>query len=107
MPETTKPRPLTMTPCPSDENGFEQLVAAVARIEKGLGDMVDALSGGPQTRDRIAALAIAEPEPEWLTAMRARYRDARQFGAQTVVVPREAIANLLTLIDLARDGARK
>ncbi len=106
MPELTKPRPLTMSPCPSDENGFEQLVAAVARIEAGLGDIVDAMSGGPQTRDRIAALALAEPEPEWLREMRERHRMAKSVGAAVVVVDRGAVANLLTLIDLARKDGR-
>lgn len=91
-----------MEPCPSDENGFEQLVAAVARIEAGLGDVVDAMTAGPQTRERIAALALSEPEPEWLREVRERYRMARHVGAVVVVVPRDAVAQLLTLIDLAR-----
>lgn len=106
MPETTKPRPLTMTPCPSDENGFEQLAAAVARIEKGLGNVVDAMTGGPQARDRIAALALTEPEPEWLTEIRARFGMSQRCGAQTVLVSRAGVANLLTLLDLARERRR-
>lgn len=102
MLETPKASPRATSPCPSDENLGEQLAASCARLEKRLAQIGAAVDEALRKPGPRAVLTMHGPEPAWLVELRARYRDARQVDAAVVVVPRDAVAVVLDLIDDAR-----
>lgn len=105
MPDPAVPpkrRQLKVELDPLDERFTEQLAAALQRIETGLTGISDGLQAAIERASKPARLTVAGPEPEWLTQLRSRFRDAQAFGAAVVLVPRNALGMVLDLIDQER-----
>lgn len=101
-PVSPKRRALTTELDPHAEDLGEQLAASCKRLEEGLaamGEAVEQLAAKPGPN---VVLTMDGPEPAWVKELRDKYNSAVECRAKVCVVSRGAIANVLTLIDLAR-----